>query len=157
MEIEMIATRHVPEVAKSPAGPAETSPRFGGILWRLARLTTPLMRPLAGHRWNPIFAVVEHRGRRSGRRYATPVAARRVAGGFVIALAFGAQVDWHRNLAAAAGGTLRWRGAAYPVGAPERIAAPEALAAFHPVQRAAVRFAGVGDFVRVDDAHVQDR
>jgi hypothetical protein len=34
------------------------------------------MLPLAGKRWNPIFAVAEHRGRKSGRQYVTPVAAR---------------------------------------------------------------------------------
>src|SRR5712671_5220779 len=113
-----------------PAGP-----RFGGVLWRLARLTKPLPLPLAGKRWNPIFAVVEHRGRRTGRQYATPVAARRIAGGFAITLAFGAQVDWYRNLLAAGGGVIRWRAHAYRVTAPEPIAATTALAAFDPVQR----------------------
>jgi deazaflavin-dependent oxidoreductase (nitroreductase family) len=127
-------------------------PRFGGVLWRLARLSNPIALPLAGRRWNPIFAVVEHRGRRSGRRYEVPVAARRVADGFVIALAFGAQVDWHRNLVAAHGGTIRWRGDAYAVTAPEQIDAATASAAFHPVQRLLLRLAGVAGFVRVGDA-----
>src|SRR5687768_13299362 len=76
---------------------AAPKPRFGGVLWRIARVTNPVMLPLAGKRWNPIFAIVEHRGRKTGRPYAAPVAARRVSGGFVISLAFGAQVDWHRN------------------------------------------------------------
>ena len=63
-------------------------PRFGGVLWRIVGSTNALMVHLAGKRWNPIFAVVEHQGRKSGRRYVAPVAARRVAGGFVISLAF---------------------------------------------------------------------
>jgi len=79
-------------------------PRFGGVLWRISRLTSPAMRPLAGKHWNPIFAIVEHRGRKTGRVYRTPVAARRSGDGFIIALAFGAQVDWYRNLVAAGGG-----------------------------------------------------
>src|SRR4051812_39571795 len=83
---------------------AAAKPRFGGVLWRLSRLTKPVTLPLAGKRWTPIFAVVEHRGRRTGRQYATPVAARRIADGFAITLAFGAQVDWYRNLLAAGGG-----------------------------------------------------
>ena len=128
------------------------APRFGGVLWRIARFTNPAMKPLAGRRWNPIFAVVEHRGRKTARRYAAPLAARRIAGGFVISLAFGAQVDWYRNLLAAGGGTIRWRGDAYPVAAPERIDVAEGLAAFHPVQRLLLRVAGVDGFVRVDDA-----
>jgi deazaflavin-dependent oxidoreductase (nitroreductase family) len=128
------------------------APRFGGLLWRAARFTSPVTMPLAGKRWNPIFAVAEHRGRRSGRSYATPVAARRIDGGFVISLAFGGQVDWYRNLLAAGGGTLRWRGRAYEVGRPERVEAESALATFHPVQRALLRIGGVDGYIRVADA-----
>jgi deazaflavin-dependent oxidoreductase (nitroreductase family) len=132
-----------------------SEPRFRGILWRAARLTSPLTMPLAGKRWNPIFAVVEHRGRRTGRRYATPVAARRVGDGFVISLAFGAQVDWYRNLATATGGTIRWRGHEYEVTAPERIDPAPAVAAFHPIQRLLLRIARVDGYVHVRDAVVQ--
>ncbi|MDP9270350.1 MAG: nitroreductase family deazaflavin-dependent oxidoreductase [Chloroflexota bacterium] len=104
-----------------------------------------------------IFAVVEHRGRKTGRRYATPVAARRAAGGFVISLALGAHVDWYRNLLAADGGVIRWRGNAYRVAAPERIDVPSGLAAFHPVQRLLLRIAGVDGYVQVRDADSGDQ
>ncbi|MBA2633547.1 MAG: nitroreductase family deazaflavin-dependent oxidoreductase [Chloroflexi bacterium] len=134
-----------------------SAPRFGGVLWRIARSTSPLTLPLAGKRWNPIFAVVEHRGRKTGRPYATPVAARRVADGFVISLAFGAQVDWFRNLLAAGRGTIRWRGRAYRVTTPEPIDAAMGLAAFHPVQRALLRIGGVGGYVWVTDVDAPDR
>ena len=127
-------------------------PRFGGVLWRIARVTSPLTMPLAGRRWNPIFAILEHRGRKSGRRYLAPVAARRTPGGFVISLAFGDQVDWHRNLQATGGATIHWRGAEYSVTAPERIDASAALPAFNAVQRFALRLGGVDGFVRVTDA-----
>jgi deazaflavin-dependent oxidoreductase (nitroreductase family) len=127
-------------------------PRFGGLLWRVARFTSPATMPLAGKRWNPIFAVIEHRGRRSGRNYSTPVAARRVAGGFVISLAFGAQVDWYRNLLAAGGGTLRWQGDEYPVSMPERIDSAAGLSAFHPVQRLLLGIGGVDGYIRVADS-----
>jgi hypothetical protein len=130
---------------------AANKPRFGGILWRLSRATTGFVRPLSGTRWNPVVAVVFHRGRRTGRVYATPVAARRIVGGFVISLAFGAQVDWHRNLLAA-GGTIRWRGRDYPVSSATPIQASEAVAAFHPIQRVLMRIAGVDGFIRVNDA-----
>jgi hypothetical protein len=33
-------------------------PRFAGFFWRLARRTGALALPLAGKRWNPIFAVM---------------------------------------------------------------------------------------------------
>lgn len=128
-----------------------TGPRFGGVLWRLSRFTSPLTLPLAGKRWNPIFAVVEHRGRRTGRRYAAPVAARRTDGGFVISLAFGAQVDWYKNMLAASGGVIRWRERAYRVTAPERITTATALADFNPVQRLLLRIGGVDGYVQVRD------
>jgi deazaflavin-dependent oxidoreductase (nitroreductase family) len=150
----MTATIGEPRIV-TPTEPAPR-PRFGGILWRIVRVTNPVMLPLAGTRWNPIFAVLEHRGRKSGRRYATPVAARRVDGGFVISLAFGAQVDWHRNLQAARGGTIRWRGQSYPVLDPERINMATALAAFNLIQRAFLRVAGLDGYIRVADAGPQE-
>jgi deazaflavin-dependent oxidoreductase (nitroreductase family) len=134
-----------------------SEPRFGGILWRMARFTSPVTLPMAGKRWNPIFAVVEHRGRSTGRRYATAVAARRTAGGFVISLAFGAHVDWYRNLLAAAGGIIRWRGHANRVTAPERIPVPSGLAAFNPVQRLLLRIAGIDGYVEVRDTDSGDK
>lgn len=127
-------------------------PRFGGALWRLARVTSPMTMPLAGKRWNPIFAVLEHRGRKSGNRYLTPVAARRTASGFVISLAFGSQVDWYRNLQATGGASIQWRGASYPVVHPRRIDASAALPAFNALQRFALRIGGVDGYVRVADA-----
>jgi deazaflavin-dependent oxidoreductase (nitroreductase family) len=139
------------------APPTTAAPRFGGILWRLVRRTTALMLPFAGHRWNPIFAVIEHRGRRTGRQCATPIAVRRVGDGFVIALAFGTQVDWYRNLVAAGGGSLRWRGWTFAVGAPEVIDPDIGLASFLLIQRAALRLGGIDAFIRVPAAAGGDR
>ena len=143
--------------ANRPAETAAKEPRFGGILWRFSRRTSGWASPLAGRRWNPLFARVLHRGRRSGRAYQTPVAARRVADGFVISLAFGAQVDWHRNLEAAGGGVIRWRGRDYEVSGPEMIDADEALREFDPVQRLFLRLAGIDGYIRVLDAAVVTR
>src|SRR5258705_3834783 len=108
-------------VTNQPAEIVAKEPRFGGILWRFSRRTSGWASPLAGRRWNPIFARVLHWGRRSGRAYQTPVAARRVADGFIISLAFGAQGDWHRNLEAAAGGVIPWPGRDYEGNGPELI------------------------------------
>ena len=146
------------QATQSTTGTASApKPRFGGILWRLSRATTPMTMGLAGKRWNPTFAVVEHVGRKSGRRYAAPIAARRKPEGFVISLAFGAQVDWYRNLIAAGGGTIRWRGQAYAIGSPERIDPTAGRAAFHPIQRFLLGIAGVDGYVRVQDARGGDR
>ena len=108
--------------------------------------------PFAGKRWNPIFSVVRHTGRRSGRTYDAPVAARRVDDGFVVALAFGRTAHWYRNLVAHGGGVIRWRGHDYPVGPPREIDATEALATFLPIQRAGLRAAGVDGYIHLPDA-----
>jgi deazaflavin-dependent oxidoreductase (nitroreductase family) len=132
-------------------------PRFGGLLWRIVRHTNELMLPLAGKKWNPVFAVVIHRGRRSGLVYATPVAARRQEEGFVISLSFGAQVDWYRNLVAARGGIVRWRGREFSVSAPESIDPTAGVEAFHPIQRFFLRLGRIDGFVHLADAGARSR
>lgn len=86
--------------------------------WRFARATAPATRVLAGRRWFPGWAVVRHTGRKSGRSLAVPVAVVVTADLFVINLPWGAQTNWVRNVLAADGGTIRWRGADHPVDAP---------------------------------------
>jgi len=79
---------------------------------RLARFNrrgpNQVIRSFAG-RVAPM-AVVVHRGRRSGRRYRTPVMAFRLDDGYVIALFYGAERDWVRNVLAAGGCTLQRAG-----------------------------------------------
>ena len=135
--------------------PQTRTPRMGGLFLRAARSTAGLMLPVAGKRWNPIFSIVRHTGRHSGRSFETPVAARRSDDGFVLALAFGSGAHWYRNLVAASGGVIRWRGVDYPVGAPEPIATDQAMATFNAVQRAGLRAAGIDGYIRLPDAPAQ--
>ena len=131
------------------------NPRLGGLFIRAARATTRLMLPFAGKRWFGFFSVVRHTGRRSGATFETPVAARRIPDGFVLALAFGSGAHWYRNILAAGGGVIRWRGVNYPVGAPEPIAGDQALATFNAVQRAGLQAAGIDGYIRLPDAPAQ--
>jgi deazaflavin-dependent oxidoreductase (nitroreductase family) len=128
------------------------APRLGGLLLRVARATSDAALPFAGKRWNPIFSVVQHIGRRSGRTFEAPVAARRVNDGFVVALAFGRTAHWYRNLVAHGGGVVVWRGREYPVGPPREVDSAEALATFLPIQRAGLRGGRVDDYVHLPDA-----
>ena len=66
-------------------------------------------------RWLPPFAVVNHRGRRSGRRYRTPILAFPTETGFVFALTYGRDVDWVRNLMASDSGRLEYKGKEIPI------------------------------------------
>lgn len=65
------------------------------------RVTNHLTRRIAG--WMPGFAIVTHTGRRSGATYRTPVNAFRGGDGYRIALTYGAERDWVRNVMAAGG------------------------------------------------------
>jgi deazaflavin-dependent oxidoreductase (nitroreductase family) len=70
--------------------------------------TNPLMGTFA---WLvPPLAIVHHVGRRSGRRYRSPVVAFRGDAGFVIPMTYGRDVDWARNLVAARGGVVEQMG-----------------------------------------------
>lgn len=69
----------------------------------------PVMMLVAGQKhW--FAGVIEHTGRRSGKKYSTPVVIDRVGDGFIIPLPYGTEVDWLRNVLAAGGATLRAHG-----------------------------------------------
>jgi deazaflavin-dependent oxidoreductase (nitroreductase family) len=124
------------------------SPIGAAIRW-FTKVTAPLARPLAGRRWFPLWAVLEHRGRTSGRVYRIPVVAQPIADGFLIPVPFGERTQWVRNLVAAGGGTLRWKGADHRIVDPEVISAAEAMPSFGRVERAGIGAFGMQHFVRV--------
>lgn len=111
-------------------------------------LLNPAMMHLAGRKhW--YAAVIRHTGRRSGKNYATPVVADRVAGGFVIPLPYGTDVDWLRNVLAAKRATVTVDGETYdvvdPVVVDHTVAAPQ----LSPQRRRAFARFGVDKFVKV--------
>jgi deazaflavin-dependent oxidoreductase (nitroreductase family) len=64
-------------------------------------VTNRVARPVAA--LLPGFAIVRHRGRRTGRIYRTPVNLFRGGDSVVIALTYGPDRDWVRNVMAAGG------------------------------------------------------
>jgi deazaflavin-dependent oxidoreductase (nitroreductase family) len=132
---------------------ASTINRAAHALLRLGtRHLNPLMLSLAGSRRLPMLAVIHHQGRRSGRSYTTPVAARSTADGFVIPLTFGEQADWFRNVQAAGGCMVRWKGMDYPVIEPEVVDFPTVRASFYLAERILVPIIGIEHFVRLRHA-----
>ncbi len=65
------------------------------------RVTNPALRPFAARL--PFFGVILHRGRVTGRLYRTPVNAFPHRDGFVVALTYGRDVDWLKNVLSAGG------------------------------------------------------
>src|SRR5205823_14255345 len=51
-------------------------PRARRVIRAVARLVNPVVLLVAGRRWMPVVGVMHHRGRRSGRAYATPLGMR---------------------------------------------------------------------------------
>ena len=67
------------------------------------RFVNPLLHNLGRASRGP-FALLRHVGRRSGKTYEIPIMVWPVQDGFLIALTYGRQVDWLRNLQAAGQG-----------------------------------------------------
>ena len=108
------------------------------------RVTNRLTRPLARHA--PAFGVVVHTGRRSGRTYRTPVNVFVRDGRFVVALTYGQQAEWVKNVLAAGGCTLVTRGRRRRLTDPE-IVHDDDLAPMPAVVRPVLRRIGVADFL----------
>jgi deazaflavin-dependent oxidoreductase (nitroreductase family) len=109
----------------------------------------PAMLHLAGRRhW--YAAVIRHTGRSSGKSYATPVVADRVAGdGFIVPLPYGTGVDWLRNVLASGSATITVGGQSYDVTEPKVLDAESAAPKLTPRRgRAFARF-GIGNFLHV--------
>ncbi len=72
------------------------------------RFTNRLFLRVAGYL--PGFAIVSHVGRKSGRAYRTPVNVFRTDDGYIIALTYGSESDWVKNVLAAGSCELQTRG-----------------------------------------------
>jgi deazaflavin-dependent oxidoreductase (nitroreductase family) len=84
--------------------------------------TNRLMLPVAGVL--PWFGIVEHVGRRSGRRYRTPVNVFRRGDRYLFALTYGPESEWVHNVVAAGGCTLVSRGRLTALVEPRRFTDP---------------------------------
>ncbi|WP_164863464.1 nitroreductase family deazaflavin-dependent oxidoreductase [Agromyces sp. LHK192] len=75
----------------------------------------------AGQPGDP-HAIIRHVGRTTGREYATPVGAVPEPGGFVIALPYGTEPQWVRNVLAAGEARLEHDGRVHQLHLPEVVA-----------------------------------
>ena len=108
------------------------------------------MLRLAGTRFLPLYGVVQHRGRRSGKTFRTPVVVRPTGDGFIVPMPWGERTDWYRNVRAAGGCVLRWKGRDYPVVQPELIDDPaEVGTAFGAFQRMMMARLGINHSLRL--------
>jgi deazaflavin-dependent oxidoreductase (nitroreductase family) len=86
----------------------------------LRPFTTKLFNPISRHfaGWLPGFGILVYRGRTSGQTYRTPMNVFRHGDTYVLALTYGPDVQWVKNVMAAGGCDLMTRGRRLRLGAP---------------------------------------
>jgi deazaflavin-dependent oxidoreductase (nitroreductase family) len=119
-----------------------------------AQVTNRVSRPLAG--WLPGFAVVTHVGRQSGRAYQTPVNMFRDGERYVIALTYGADSQWVKNVMAAGGCEVRTNGTTVRLCEPRIFTDPERRLVPSPV-RVVLGLLDVNDFLSMRPAPAQSK
>lgn len=99
--------------------------------------------------WLPGLGVVVHRGRRSGREYRTPVNVfPRPEGRYVLALSYGPDTDWVKNVIAAGGCELLTRGTHIELTTP-RLFHDESRNEIRVVERGVLGLLHVYDFLEL--------
>jgi deazaflavin-dependent oxidoreductase (nitroreductase family) len=94
-------------------------------------------------------SILRHTGRKSGAAYETPVTAVRTVEGFVIALPYGSNTDWLKNVIASGSATLAHQGNSYQVDGPEVVPSTEAARDFSARERRTLRLLGVDECLRL--------
>ncbi len=127
-------------------------PRARSVVRGAARLINPLVLLVAGRRWMPVLGILRHRGRVSGRAYATPLGMRPLGNTFVMPRTFGENAAWYRNTLAAGWCTVTYRGRDYRLIAPEVVDYTTAAPAFPRYELLQFRLVGINEYLRLRQA-----
>jgi deazaflavin-dependent oxidoreductase (nitroreductase family) len=114
-------------------------------------VTNPAARTFAG-RLSP-FGLLIHHGRNSGKEYRTPIWVFPARDGFTIALTYGSDRDWVRNIRTAGRFDLVYRGATYSLTDPTLIEEQRGMADLPAVLRPILRTMGVTEFLHARRDH----
>ena len=139
-------TENTPE---RPAGNMiRLGPRARRLIRAVARIVNPLVLRVAGRRHMPVLGIVHHRGRKTGRRYATPLGVRPAAdGGFVMPLTFSQASHWYQNIRAAEWCVVTYRGEDHTVAGPVIVDRATAFPSYPRYERLSLRLIGINEFV----------
>ena len=94
-------------------------------------------------------SVIRHVGRTTGQEYETPIGVVATDDGFVIALPYGTQADWLKNVMASGSATIVDEGETYQVHQPEIILTSDAVQHFPPKEQRAHRMFAVDQTLQV--------
>ncbi len=116
---------------------------------RLARdVGNPRLLPSAG-KPGARASIIRHTGRTSGTAYETPVTVLEAPEGFVIALPYGPNTDWLKNVLAQGSATVVHEGSSYRVDQPEVVPSTQVAHAFSAQERRTLRWFGVRECLRL--------
>jgi deazaflavin-dependent oxidoreductase (nitroreductase family) len=136
-------------IAHSAIHTTALGPRTRRVVRSIARFVNPVILLIAGRRWMPILGILHHRGRRTGRSYATPLGMRPLGNSFIMPRTFGEDAAWHRNVLAAGGCVVTYRGRDYTLVDPEVIDYGTAAPAFPRYERLQLRLIGIDQYLRL--------
>jgi deazaflavin-dependent oxidoreductase (nitroreductase family) len=119
-----------------------------------SRVMNRIVAPLAPHL--PGLGLLIHRGRKTGRRYRTPVNVWPREDRYVIALTYGPGTDWVRNVLASGSCILYMRGRRILLTQP-RIFHDEQRRALPAPLRPLVGLAHIDDFLELQEAPARDQ
>ena len=104
--------------------------------------------------WLPGFGIITHVGRKSGKVYHTPVNVFRAPNGFAVALTYGRESEWVKNVLAANGCRIQTTGRRYQLTDPSIIHDPT-RSQFPPLVRVVLFIVGADDFMKLVKTQVQ--
>jgi deazaflavin-dependent oxidoreductase (nitroreductase family) len=120
-------------------------------MWRFRhvvhRYINPITRPLA--KKLPTFAILTHRGRKTGRTYRTPINVFRRGNDYYFFLTYGSDVQWVKNILATGSCSIETCGRVVELVEPELITDPELRPAPPHVRFVERRIAGVTQYMRM--------
>ena len=128
-------------------------PRARSAIRFAARFINPVTLLVAGRSWMPVVGVLHHRGRKSGRHYATPLGMRRIGDSFVMPLTFSQSAAWYRNVKAAASCVVTYKGRDFELVEPRIVDYAEAAPAFPRYELLQFRLIGINEYLRMRIAH----
>jgi deazaflavin-dependent oxidoreductase (nitroreductase family) len=89
-----------------------------------SRVTNPMARSISP--WLPGQGTLEHVGRKSGKRYRTPLLIFSIPDGFVVLIGYGLKSDWLKNVFASGQAVLHKRGKSIALADPRLMSKAEA-------------------------------
>jgi deazaflavin-dependent oxidoreductase (nitroreductase family) len=102
-------------------------------------------------------SIVRHVGRTSGRPYETPVETFPTEDGFLVALPYGPDTDWLRNVLASGSATVVRDGNTYRVDQPQLVSTAVATPHLPASEQRTLRLFAVDQCLRVRTVEVQER